>query len=236
MSYICTEIYTDQSVEFMFNDAQNSSRCIELFVEYSPVKSSEITPAVDYGVVDCGTGSSARVEHVSSDRDMSVADAVNVGVGINNDLDVADTLDDNTRIVRDNDEPLSPVTSEADASLSDDSLGDASDDEIVVCKPVVQGEQPLPKYVPKGMKFFRSLPSGPSEVPDEVGNEHNNMYWDERHPYQIGMGTKFDSKLHVKTAMTMWSLWHQRKFKVVESKLRRWHAYANFQRERQKMG
>ncbi|XP_047943013.1 uncharacterized protein LOC125189827 [Salvia hispanica] len=54
------------------------------------------------------------------------------------------------------------------------------------------------------------------------------MYWDERHPYRIGMGTKFDSKLHVKTAMTMWSLWHQRQFKVVESKLRRWHAVCKF--------
>ncbi|XP_047952782.1 uncharacterized protein LOC125198487 [Salvia hispanica] len=77
------------------------------------------------------------------------------------------------------------------------------------------------------MKYFRKLPSGPSGVPN-VGNEHITMYWDEEHPYRINAGTKFDSKLHVKTAITMWSLRQHRQFRVVESKLRRWHAVCKY--------
>ncbi|XP_047952484.1 uncharacterized protein LOC125198079 [Salvia hispanica] len=54
------------------------------------------------------------------------------------------------------------------------------------------------------------------------------LYWDEKEPHRIVLGTKFDSKLHVKTAITMWSLWQEKQFKVVESKLRRWHAVCKF--------
>ncbi|XP_047946173.1 uncharacterized protein LOC125192591 [Salvia hispanica] len=223
---------------FMFNNAQNSSGCIELFVEYSPVRSSEIPPVVDCGIgssarvellsSDCGIGSSARGEHMNFDHSMNeqrdVVDAVDVGVGLNDEVDVVDVLNEPTALSETEPEP---DLCDGDGS-SDDGDG-SSDDEIIPCKPVVQGEQPLPEYNTRGLKFFRKLPSGPSGVSDDVvDNEHSNLYWDEKEPHRIVLGTKFDSKLHVKTAITMWSLWQEKQFKVVESKLRRWHAVCKF--------
>ncbi|XP_047961462.1 uncharacterized protein LOC125206219 [Salvia hispanica] len=196
MSYICTGVDSDDSVMFMFNEAQNSTRHIELFLEYSPLRNVEIPPIVDYGV-----GSSTRVEYMSFDCGMNeqadVADATDVGM--NNQVNVQDNVDVDV-VRRDRDPPLS--SSSSDTILSDDSQADISSDEEVIYKPVVQ-------------------------VPD-VGNEHNTMYWDEEHPYRINAGTKFDSKLHVKTAITMWSLRQHRQFRVVESKLRRWHAKCKY--------
>ncbi|XP_042025748.1 uncharacterized protein LOC121772630 [Salvia splendens] len=219
-SYICTWVDSDESVMFMFNETLNSTRHIELFIEYSSVGNVEIPPVVDYGVE-----SSTRVEHVSFDCGMNeqvdVADADDVEM--NNQVNVQEHID--VDVVRgDLDPPLS--SSSSDVILSDDS-GDVSSDEEIVCKLVVQGEQPLPEYDHSGLKYFRRLPSDPSEVP-EVGNEHNTMCWDEAHPYRINAGTKFDSKLHVKTAITMWSLRQHRQFRVVKSKLRRWHAVCKY--------
>ncbi|XP_042067126.1 uncharacterized protein LOC121810423 [Salvia splendens] len=54
-------------------------------------------------------------------------------------------------------------SSSSDDILSDDSGADSSDEEVVY-KPVVQGEQPLPEYVHTGLKYFRKLPSGPTEL------------------------------------------------------------------------
>ncbi|XP_042032911.1 uncharacterized protein LOC121779628 [Salvia splendens] len=151
-----------------------------------------------------------------------VADAADVGL---NTQENVEEHDDVHVVRRDLDDPeLS--SSSSDEILSDDSGADSSDEEVVY-KPVVQGEQPLPEYVHTGLKYFRRLPSGPSEVP-EVGNERSTMYWDEEHPYRINAGTKFDSKLHVKTAITMWSLRQHRQFRVVESKVRRWHAVCKY--------
>ncbi|XP_047961416.1 uncharacterized protein LOC125206171 [Salvia hispanica] len=238
MSYTCSVICNDESVMFMFNNAQNSSGCIELFVEYSPVRSSEIPRVVDFGSgssarvellsSECGIGSSARGEHMNFDHSMNeqrdVVDVVDVGVGLNDEVDVADVLNEPTTLSETEPEP---DLCDGDGS-SDDGDG-SSDDEIIPCKPVVQGEQPLPEYNTRGLKFFRKLPSRPSGVSDDVvDNEHNNLYWDEKEPHRIVLGTKFDSKLHVKTAITMWSLWQEKQFKVVESKLRRWHAVCKF--------
>ncbi|XP_047961717.1 uncharacterized protein LOC125206510 [Salvia hispanica] len=238
---------------FMFNNAQNSSGCIELFVEYSPVRSSEISPVVDCCIgssarvelmsSDCGIGSSARVELMSSDcgigssakgehmnfdhsmnEQRDVVDAVDVGVGLNDEVDVADVLNEPTAL---SDTEPEPDLYDGDGS-SDDGDG-SSDDEIIPCKPVVQGEKPLSEYNTKGLKFFRELPSHPFGVSDDVvDNEHIDLYWDEKEPHRIVLGTKFDSKLHVKTAITMWSLWQDKQLKVVESKLRRWHAVCKF--------
>ncbi|XP_047943036.1 uncharacterized protein LOC125189851 [Salvia hispanica] len=238
MSYTCSVICNDESVMFMFNNAQNSSGCIELFVEYSPVRSSEIPPVVDFGSrssarvellsSDCGIGSSARGEHMNFDHSMNeqrdVVDAVDVGGGLNDEVDVADVLNEPTTL---SDTEPEPDLCDGDGS-SDDGDG-SSDDELIPCKPVVQGEQPLSEYNTRGLKFFRELPSRPSGVSDDgVDNEHINLYWDENEPHRIVLGTKFDSKLHVKTAITMWSLWQEKQFKVVESKLRRWHVVCKF--------
>ena len=230
ISYICIGVDSDESVLFMFNEAQNSTRHIELFLEYSPLRNVEIPPIVDYGV-----GSSTRVEYMSFDCGMNeqadVADATDVGM--NNQVNVQDNVDVDV-VRRDRDPPLS--SSSSDTILSDDSqAADISSDEEVIYKPVVQGEQPLPEYDHSGLKYFRKLPSGPFGVPD-VGNEHSTMYWDEEHPYRINAGTKFDSKLHVKTAITMWSLGQHRQFRVVESKLRRWHAKCKYPAWRTKDG
>ncbi|XP_042058817.1 uncharacterized protein LOC121803156 [Salvia splendens] len=54
-------------------------------------------------------------------------------------------------------------SSSSDDILSDDSGADSSDEEVVY-KPVVQGEQPFPEYVHTGLKYFRKLPSGPTEL------------------------------------------------------------------------
>ncbi|XP_042056146.1 uncharacterized protein LOC121800695 [Salvia splendens] len=171
----------------MFNAALNSTRHIELFVEYSYVGNAFIPPIVDHGV-----GSSTRFEPLSMDCGMNeqtdVADAADVGL---NTQETVEKHDDVHVVRRDLDDPeLS--SSSSDEILSDDSGADSSDEEVVY-KPVVQGEQPLPEYVHTGLKYFRRLPSGPSE-----------------------------------TAITMWSLRQHQQFRVVESKVRRWHAVCKY--------
>ncbi|XP_042024773.1 uncharacterized protein LOC121771938 isoform X2 [Salvia splendens] len=217
-SYVCTAVDSDQSVFYMFNAALNSTRHIELFVEYSYVGNALIPPIVDHGV-----GSSTRFEPMSIDCGMNEQTDV-ADVGLNTQENVQEHAD--VDVVRGDLADPELSSSSSDDILSDDSGADSSDEDVVY-KPVVKGEQPLPEYVHTGLKYFRKLPSGRTEVP-EVGNERSTMYWDEEHPYRINGGTKFDSKLHVKTAITMWSLRQHRQFRVVESKLRRWHAVCKY--------
>ncbi|XP_042019266.1 uncharacterized protein LOC121767103 [Salvia splendens] len=49
-------------------------------------------------------------------------------------------------------------------------------------------------------------------------------YWDEDNPRHIDVGTKFDSKLQLKTAVTLWHVGTGRMYEVMDSKSRRWHA------------
>ncbi|XP_042029772.1 uncharacterized protein LOC121776652 [Salvia splendens] len=49
-------------------------------------------------------------------------------------------------------------------------------------------------------------------------------YWDEDNPRHIDVGTKFDSKLQLKTAITLWHVGTGRMCEVMDSHSRRWHA------------
>ena len=120
-----------------------------------------------------------------------------------------------------------------DHDYSAESCEDSTDDEPLdmmvenYIQPSVRGEQPVPDYVPEGLPFFRSLPCEGSRgyVSDDHGVDEEDMwYWDEDNPRRIDVGTKFDSKLQLKTAVTLWHVGTGRMYEVMDSKKRRWHA------------
>ena len=149
--------------------------------------------------VDCGITEQANVSEV-------------VDVGMNNQVDVAYAND-----IPDSHHPDISSPSSED-SFSEESVGgDVLSDDEIIYKPVVRGEQPLPKYDHTGLPFFRNLPRGGGKI------EEDNRNWNEKKPTRILLGMKFQSKLHMKTAVTLWHVRRHRYFKVVESKLRRWH-------------
>lgn len=121
-SYICTGIHNDQSVMYMFKEAQTSTGHIDLIDEYTSVRNSRRQPTVDCGI------SSARVKHVSVDCGTTgqedVADVVDFGM--NDQVDMADVAD------ADRHHPdISSASSEG--SFSDEYGGGnvSSDDEII---------------------------------------------------------------------------------------------------------
>ncbi|XP_042012783.1 uncharacterized protein LOC121761225 isoform X1 [Salvia splendens] len=124
-------------------------------------------------------------------------------------------------------------SSQSDREYSAESCEDSTDDETLqmmgekCVQPAVRGEQPVPDYVTEGLPFFRSLPCEGSRgyVSEDHGvGEEDMWYWDEDNPRHIDVGTKFDSKLQLKTAVTLWHVGTGRMYEVMDSKSRRWHA------------
>ncbi|XP_042016264.1 uncharacterized protein LOC121764285 [Salvia splendens] len=121
----------------------------------------------------------------------------------------------------------------SDLDYSAESCEDSTDDETLdmmvenYVQPSVRGEQPVPNYVPEGLPFFRSLPCEGSRgyfSEDHGLVEEDMWYWDEDNPRHIDVGTKFDSKLQLKTAITLWHVGTGRMYEVMDSHSRRWHA------------
>ncbi|XP_042016339.1 uncharacterized protein LOC121764369 [Salvia splendens] len=112
-SYVCTAVDSDQSVFYMFNAALNSTRHIELFVEYSSVGNALIPPIVDHGV-----GSSTRFEPMSIDCGMNEQTDV-ADVGLNTQENVQEHAD--VDVVRGDLEDPELSSSSSDDILSDDS-------------------------------------------------------------------------------------------------------------------
>lgn len=230
-SYICMGIHSDESVMYMYNEAQYSTRHLELFVEYTPVRIAEIPPIVDNGIE-----TSAGVELTSFDSGMNkqtnVADTGDVGMY--NQVDVADVRDDVSDSINretENRDELSLAPYKANTNCGEEFVGNVSSTDKIVCKPVVRVEQPLPQDVHAELPFLRSLPCevGSYEVPNFEGNEaKNNMDWDENNPTCIGLGTKIDSKLQLKTAITLWHFKVARQYKVTGSSSKRWAAVCKY--------
>ncbi|XP_042022993.1 uncharacterized protein LOC121770309 [Salvia splendens] len=121
----------------------------------------------------------------------------------------------------------------SDLDYSAESCEDSTDDEALdmmvekYVQPSVRGEQSVPNYVLEGLPFFRSLPCKGSRgyFSEDHGLVDEDMwYWDEDNPRHIDVGTKFDSKLQLKTAITLWHVGTGWMYEVMDSHSRRWHA------------
>ena len=105
---------------------------------------------------------------------------------------------------------------------------DASDNETLNVPrryvPVVPPSEQ--EYEHPGLSYFRTLPTteGNYYESNHDDSESSSWFWDEKNPTRIGLGTKFDTKLQLKTAVTLWHLESSTKeYYVVESKPTKWN-------------
>ncbi|XP_042038682.1 uncharacterized protein LOC121784581 [Salvia splendens] len=118
---------------------------------------------------------------------------------------------------------------ESGAELSDreEDLSDASSDDNVSDDEVIAKPKPAPHYGREYVRFLKDE-EGKSYYTRKYGCNEDLSYWDENNPTHIGLGTKFPTKLYLKTAIALWHLSAMRQYTVVESKSKRWHAMCKF--------
>ncbi|XP_071912364.1 uncharacterized protein [Coffea arabica] len=78
-------------------------------------------------------------------------------------------------------------------------------------------------YVPRGMAFFFDLESiDDDDIEEENGLEHIVTFSEENNNIRLHM--RFESKQQLSRAVRMWSINHNREFRVIESKSNTWFA------------
>ncbi|XP_042045044.1 cell division control protein 6 homolog B-like [Salvia splendens] len=174
-SYVCTAVDSDQSVFYMFNAALNSTRHIELFVEYSSVGNALIPPIVDHGV-----GSSTRFEPMSIDCGMNEQTDV-ADVGLNTQENVQEHAD--VDVVRGD-----LADPELSSSSSDDILSDDSDFTLDFHR--------LRQVIRKCLKSSLTLSGSPEkkQLPEDFVERQT---WDPREETQL---RAVNEALHLSTA------------------------------------